>query len=679
MKRILILIYFCLIAYLQAFAQAPVNDDCLNAIKINDARDYCSRANQYTNVNATPSSIGSGQDVWFKFNARNFEIKITVTGGTGAGLSSPRITFYSDCSTPLVGSTIQEGNTTIFNNAGVIPGQDYYFTVSGTGSNTGTFQVCIENYQSVLTPGQDAPGSTLICSTENIIKEVNIAGSGSDQNEARGTCLDVEPGRTNSESNSAWYRWTAGNSGTLVFTITPEKEDDIDWVLFDLGLEGNTAQPSAANAIRCAAGHGIDNSRCPTEPKYTKTGLDFNETDLSEASGCGQGQNGVVQSIVMEVGRVYALLVNNAYNGNNGFEIAFTDRAGKAGTGIFKGPTGKINYSVSNKCLPTQTFTFGTNAKDYDAIRWYFGEGASISQSSSAGNHVITYATPGLKTVVLELKNNIGCTVVETETFMVGTFPNPPIITSNKPDFCINDVIRLTTQSQPDVTYQWTGPNNFVSDLQSPEIPVTGPGVAGTYTLVVSRGGCSANAVSIIIPQIYKNPVAAFRTDPPIPNKLAYPVTIRFQNESKDADAYLWDFGDGQTSTDENPTHTYTGTGTYDITLTVFKTNVCEASIVKGSYYISPAGAIFVPNTFTPNNDAVNDELVVNMNNIRTYQIAIYNRYGVMMYSSADIVQNWDGRHKGEPAPVGTYYYVIDAVDLDNNVIKKSGSVTILR
>jgi gliding motility-associated-like protein len=100
---------------------------------------------------------------------------------------------------------------------------------------------------------------------------------------------------------------------------------------------------------------------------------------------------------------------------------------------------------------------------------------------------------------------------------------------------------------------------------------------------------------------------------------------------------------------------------------------------MHGTFMISEAGAIFIPNTFTPNNDAVNDEFVISMNNIRTYRIQIFNRFGVLMYTSTDLVQNWDGNYKNEPVPVGTYYYVIDALDLDNQLIKKSGSVTILR
>lgn len=45
-------------------------------------------------------------------------------------------------------------------------------------------------------------------------------------------------------------------------------------------------------------------------------------------------------------------------------------------------------------------------------------------------------------------------------------------------------------------------------------------------------------------------------------------LTVTFQNLSKNADTYAWDFGDGQTSTEANPVHTYAENGDYSVVLT---------------------------------------------------------------------------------------------------------------
>ena len=666
------MILFLIVApHLVKAQQAPANNECNAAIQIS-AQSYCSGVGQFTNVNATETFIGNGKDVWFKFTAVAFEISINVIGTT---LQSPQIGMMTDCGgISLIASTIVDGNTTIFTKGGLTPGRIYYFWISGPNNNTGTFKLCAKNYNPPTQPGQDFSSASLLCSTASF-PAINISGAGQNNNEAAGTCMVFPTG----ESNTAWYKWTAANDGTLVFTITPTKFDDIDWALYDLGSEGNTQAPSGQNVIRCAAGHGIDNSSCPNEAKYTKTGLDFNEQDLNEAGGCGLKQNGVVKFINMEQGHVYALLIDNFSSGNNGFTIDFTDRNGKPGTGEFVGPKASIIMIQNKACTIDQNFTFSTKPSNFSKLKWYFGEGASMDSSEIAAPSTISYKTPGEKTVILQVFSDRGCSVVYSESFTVGLKPPLPLISANKNVYCTGDTIILGVPARPNETYSWTGPNNFTSSLNEVKVPATDKRRSGSYSVVTTLFGCTSDAATTIVKDITQTPVAAFTTDPVIPAKLAYPVTIRFTSKSRNADSFLWDFGDGTSSLEENPQHTYTGTGNYDVKLTVYKNNVCNASVVQGKFIISAAGSIFIPNTFTPNNDAVNDEFVINMNNIRTYRIQIFNRYGVSMYISENLVANWNGTYKNEPAPVGTYYYIIDAVNVDNNALKKSGSVTILR
>lgn len=49
------------------------------------------------------------------------------------------------------------------------------------------------------------------------------------------------------------------------------------------------------------------------------------------------------------------------------------------------------------------------------------------------------------------------------------------------------------------------------------------------------------------------------------------PAPVKFQNASKNAEAYEWDFGDGTTSTDPNPVHEYKSSGNYAVKLTATK------------------------------------------------------------------------------------------------------------
>lgn len=647
--------------------------DCNNAILIAQTTSYCSGNTEFSNVNTEKTS-------WFKFIAAASDLNINVSGqGSGGTLISPVIKIYSDChGTELVGTGISENNVTSLYKGGLIIGDTYYIAVSGENQRTGTFQLCLNNYNPVLKAGQDCATASNLCSTQTISQQ-NVSGAGTNNNEAAGTCLNADG--LSSESNSIWYKWQAANNGSLVFTITPNSiHDDIDWVLFDLGTSGDCANVKAINAIRCKAGYGVDNIDCPGDSIYYKTGLDFKESDLSEPPGCGKGQNGKVKFIAMQQGHFYGLLINNFSTGNNGFTLAFADQAGKTGTGIFVGPKPVIGYSGTNDCSANQQHTFTSLSTEYESLKWTFGEGASISSAITPGPHHISYTSPGVKTVTLSVKSVGGCEVMATKQIIVGFKPALPAITINKPSYCLNDTIRLNSLQQPGDSYLWTGPNNFRSDSAIAVIPVSGSEVAGTYNLQVTYNQCSSDMASITIPAPLPSPIAGFDTDPSNAVALYGPLNIHFRNQSIDADTYVWEFGDGTTSTETNPDHTYNSKGEYAVKLTASKNNSCYSAVSRGSIaVIQLDNYIFTPNIFSPNGDGINDEFKVTITNIREYHIRIFNRWGQQLFESNDIARNWDGTYKGQPVPYGVFYYDIKAFGNNGKKISRGGYITLVR
>lgn len=665
---LIILIFVCKVAVAQSIVK-----DCTFGKAIPKTVDYCSGNDEFDNTNANKSA-------WFQFTATAFDVNISVSGaGSGGTLTSPQIQLYSDCSgTELVGAILSANNVTSLYKGGLVIGNTYYIAVTGSNNATGTFKLCLNNYNPVIKPGQDCATASFLCSTAAISQQ-NVVGAGLNNDEAKGTCLST-PGQV-SESNSVWYKWKAANNGTLVFTITPTNvKDDIDWVLFDLGTTGDCSQVNAANAIRCKAGYGVENIDCPNDTIYYKTGLDFKDIDVSEPPGCGKGQNGKLKFVTMTQGHIYALLINNFSSGNNGFTLAFTDQNGKAGTGLFEGPQPAISYTLLNNCTASPQVTFLSKSSGYASLSWSFGEGASMSTASAEGPYTVTYSTPGVKTITLEAKNGGGCSVIATQAIMVGIKPALPVIAINKNNFCVNDIIKLTTDAADNTQYQWTGPNGFSSALPSPEIPVTGPEVAGTYQLVVTRFGCSSDMASIVIPSPSPSPTADFTTNPSYTDAAYGPASVQFNNASTGANTFLWDFGDGATSTDKNPKHIYNRKGNFTITLTATNTNSCSTSITKSDIVIIENNSyIFIPNTFSPNGDGKNDEFQVTITNTQTYHIKVFDRWGATLFESADINQNWKGDNKGLHVPPGTYFYIINAVGTDGAAINKSGYITVVR
>ena len=653
------------LTYVLGFAQVT-NSSCGTAKALlaqpNDF-NYCSTDAEHTTVGST-----SGQ-VWFKFIASRSDVNITVVGkmnGSTATLLAPSISLYQGCSNSIYSSVTHAGNLTTLYKGGLVIGESYSFMVSG--NNTGTFKLCINNYTPILQAGQDCGTASFLCNKQTFT-QTNVSGAGTNPNEATGTCL-ASPG-VNSEQNSVWYKWIAAKNGTLTFIITPSSRDDIDWVLFDLGTTNDCMKAAPANAIRCAAGRGVD---CDpqTQHVYTPTGLSLTATDYSEASGCFGGQDGFVKYVDMLEGHIYSLLINNFDSSNHGFTIEF------GGTSDFVGPSAKIDFVQNGPCQ-NQSYTFKSLSTNFSNLKWTLGEGASISTTTAEGPFDVSYSTSGTKTVVLEAFNDKGCSVIDTKIFNAIAKSRSSVITANQTSYCVGDTIRMSTTLQSNATYLWTGPNNFTSAEASIKIPVDVSSRAGVYSLVVTIDNCARDTSSYVIPPIPEKPIAGFIVETIA--ELPTSQTIQFLNTSINADHYLWNFGDGNTSEEANPVHTYTSTGIFDINLRIFNSGACSqtSAVAHSALAIEEGGTIHNHTIFTPNGDAINDEFVINTTNLKSYKIRIFDRYGTLLFVSSNISENWKGLYQNAPLAVGTYYYVIDGVGLNGKEVNKSGSVTILR
>ncbi|HNX08153.1 MAG TPA: gliding motility-associated C-terminal domain-containing protein, partial [Bacteroidales bacterium] len=92
---------------------------------------------------------------------------------------------------------------------------------------------------------------------------------------------------------------------------------------------------------------------------------------------------------------------------------------------------------------------------------------------------------------------------------------------------------------------------------------------------------------------------------------------------------------------------------------------------------------IFIPNTFTPNGDGMNDVFSVIGENIEALEIWIYNRWGQVVYYSDDVHFAWDGRYNGAPAMQGVYTYYLEYesyyAKMITNLQSKTGIINIIR
>ncbi|ACU05937.1 putative Ig domain-containing protein [Pedobacter heparinus] len=104
-----------------------------------------------------------------------------------------------------------------------------------------------------------------------------------------------------------------------------------------------------------------------------------------------------------------------------------------------------------------------------------------------------------------------------------------------------------------------------------------------------------------------------------------------------------------------------------------------DATSLNGTSDNPLGNGIFVPNTFTPNNDGKNDVLYVYGNTIAKMRLRVYNQWGQFLYESLSIQNGWDGTYKGQMQPNGVYVYYLEAEFNDGSKATKKGTITLLR
>jgi gliding motility-associated-like protein len=90
--------------------------------------------------------------------------------------------------------------------------------------------------------------------------------------------------------------------------------------------------------------------------------------------------------------------------------------------------------------------------------------------------------------------------------------------------------------------------------------------------------------------------------------------------------------------------------------------------------------SIIIPNAFTPNGDGVNDTFGAVTSGIQTLAMTLKDRFGRLIYTIDSPDGRWDGNlASGTAAPVGVYFYNVDALGIDNQNYTRSGSVSLYR
>jgi len=130
----------------------------------------------------------------------------------------------------------------------------------------------------------------------------------------------------------------------------------------------------------------------------------------------------------------------------------------------------------------------------------------------------------------------------------------------------------------------------------------------------------------------------------------------------------------------EEITYTFEKEGNYEIT--VFSENeLCQSETQEYFVKVIPCRVpvIYIPNSFTPNRDDLNDTWRPVGSYIESMVISVYSNWGGLVYKTDDMDFVWDGTVGGLDIATGVYIYFIEFVTIKGVYDYRVGSLTIYR
>ena len=233
------------------------------------------------------------------------------------------------------------------------------------------------------------------------------------------------------------------------------------------------------------------------------------------------------------------------------------------------------------------------------------------------------------------------------------------------------------------------GDDQFAAELNTTHIYAQ-PGFYDVGLTVTSlAGGCEYQGVKEAYINVYPLPEVGFYANPQptrVPN-----TTITFDGvQSANVVEWLWTFNTYNPlgfDIVEDPVFTfpYDVGGFYPVTLEVSDVFGCTNQVTR-EIEIRDLFNLFIPTSFTPNNDGTNDAFFIQGSDIdpNKFELEIYNRWGERVFFTTDMNKAWIGQvgNEGEYyVPNGTYMYRVEVHSLSEEAVRREvfGHVIVIR
>lgn len=323
--------------------------------------------------------------------------------------------------------------------------------------------------------------------------------------------------------------------------------------------------------------------------------------------------------------------------------------------------------------LTPESFAGGDGQYTFD-----WGDGPSTSAA-----YTVNTTTSGPWCVTL----GDGCETTDvTRCIQVDVIPIPELVlTADSLIGCDPFTVRFTVRDTTGgATVDWDFGDGLV--VPGPPGPVghtyMDPAVYDVGVTVHWPNGCSDDTTIVDWITVAAVPNAEF-TWTPQPPSVIEPGTQFIEQAGPYATSYQWDFAGLGTDTVPDPFFIFPDDlgDTYPVQLVVANYLGCSDTAMKYVEVIDQF-LVFVPNSFTPDGDGINEVLYVQGRDIsnKDFEFMVYDRWGELVHSTTDRTKGWDGRYNGEPVMPGVYAWrLLISSAYTGRPYEFMGHVTVLR
>ncbi len=258
-----------------------------------------------------------------------------------------------------------------------------------------------------------------------------------------------------------------------------------------------------------------------------------------------------------------------------------------------------------------------------------------------------------------------GCVNSDSTTLQV--FPNAIASSSQGKTICEGSSTTLVASGG--VRYYWEPSKGLSSDTLA--TPVASPVENTLYKVkATNQYGCS-DYDSIEI-KIWKKVVVNAGSD--LKTRVGLPTRLNGSIGGSDVTFFWTPSISGNFPESLTPVVNPPQTTTY--TLHGVSTHGCAGQ--TDNVVVKVYDKVVIPTAFSPNGDGINDTWFIDpLEFFMESTTEVYDRFGRLAYLTRGYTSPWDGTSRGNPLPVGVYYYIIDLGV--KNQPKLTGSVTIIR